>query len=222
MKQKNWIFILGGALLLLFFALLFTDSEQDSDSPYLGESDRKDWVPSSGTGFSFTNFPEAPKPSESESEVSRLWAQALEPKDKDLKNRVREEWKDFAQRYPSNLYLPNEYLSSRSLDENASLETLDSFTGIEANLAGFAASNKFAEGNSEPNLLENKSANPKEMSRYFEYKIREMESRIQLLEYTMEKARLSSIQEATAKKDIKELQKELANLREVQSQIPKS
>ena len=62
----------------------------------------------------------------------------------------------------------------------------------------------------------------KEMTQYFDYKIQEIESRIELLEYTMEKSRLSSIDESTAKNDIALLKKELASLKDVKAQVPNS
>lgn len=226
MNKNRWMLLLGGAFLILITILMYSQTDDAKKEAQL-KAEKKDSWDSGGSsdGSDFSNFPEAPRPEEDvRAEVERLWAHALEPKDPKRKERVQKEWQDFAQKYPKNIYIPNEIRGPLTeAEEKEIIETLDSFTSMEAKFASYIASNKYATpGTEAPDRISEKDADPKEMSKYFEYKVRELESRIELLEYTMEKARLSSVDEAIAKKDIDELKKQLVNLKEMQAQVPRS
>jgi hypothetical protein len=227
MDKKKLIYLVGGIVILFLAFLIFKGDSEEKDTVTQKDKKSDTWKTQSSDGNSFSNFPDAPRPemSEDEKEVSKLWPHALEPQDPKLKEKVKKEWQDFSRKYPDNIYIPHEIrgVSLTESEERNIIETLDSFTSVDAQFASFAAANKYAApGTEAPAGMNEKDANPKEMKQYFDYKIRELESRIQLIEYTMEKSRLSSISEETAKADIKTWQKEIANLKEVQSQIPKS
>lgn len=218
--------LLGGIFAILIAFILFSDDEKNEEeltvSQKSGDTRKKS---SSGASSFYSNFPDAPKQDEDEKEVARLWLHALEPQDPKLQEKVRKEWQDFAKRYPENIYIPHEIRggSLTEAEENDILETLDDFTSIDAQFASFASANKYATPGSEvPVLMDEKNANPKEMAKYFDYKIRELESRIQLIEYTMEKSRMSATEDSIAKEDIGNWKKEIANLKEMQEQVPKS
>lgn len=226
MNKNRWMLLLGGAFLILITIMMYSQTENANRDAKLKSENKDPWSSDrSSDGSDFTNFPEAPRPEEDvRAEVEKLWAHALEPKDPKRKERVRKEWQDFAQKHPTNIYIPNEIRGPLTeAEEKDIIETLDSFTSMEAKFASYIASNKYAEpGTEAPERISEKDADPKEMAKYFEYKVRELESRIELLEYTMEKARLSSVDEANAKKDIDELKKQLVNLKEMQAQVPRS
>lgn len=224
MDKKKLFLLVGSALILLSLAIYFTWESSEEESTATKSNKEESFWSLGKTTTTYTNFPDAPLP-ESDEEVARLWPHVLEPKDPNLKEKVRKEWEDFAKRYPDNIYIPREILGKElsKEEEKEILETLDSFTSIDSKFAAYTSASKWAAPGTEPppGPISEKDANPQEMARYFNYKIREIESRIQLLEYTMEKARLSSIEENIAKSDIQKLKQELANLKEVQAQIPK-
>ncbi len=226
MDKNKWMLLLGGAIAILLAVLFFTNRNETTESGSNVSSNGSDSY-NNGSSFSsdFVNFPEAPKPNDDDmvAQAEKLWSHALEPKDPNQRERVRKEWQEFAKVYPNNLYIPNEILGSITpAEEKMIIETLDSFTSVDSKFASIASASRYAAPGSEPPTLKEKDVNPKEMSQYFDYKIREMESRIELLEYTMEKSRLSSTEEATAKKDVALLKKELANQKEVKQQVPNS
>lgn len=226
MDKKKILYLLGGVIILILAFLIFQGEDKEQDSVAGTDSKSESWDKQTFTSGSYSNFPDAPTPmSDEEKEVSRLWPHALDKQDPKLKEKVRKEWQDFSRKYPENIYIPHEIrgVSLTESEERDIIETLDSFTSVDSQFASFAAANKYASPGSEaPSGMNEKDANPKEMAAYFDYKIRELESRIQLIEYTMENSRLSSITEEIAKSDINTWKKEIANLKEVQSQIPRS
>ncbi|WCL49931.1 hypothetical protein [Leptospira sp. GIMC2001] len=226
MDKRKWLFVIVGTIVLLLVIILLPKTDKDSDQTAQNDSKDSPWsFTSSSGGSDFSNFPEAPRPEDQEkSMVEKLWPHALEAKDPKLKEKVRKEWQDFARKYPNNVYIPNEYKGTlNEAEEKQILDNLDSFTAVESKFASMIAASKYAAPGSEPPASPSeKDANPKEMATYFDYKVKEMESRIELLEYTLENSRLSSVEESIASKDIASYKKELASLREAKSQVPSS
>ncbi len=226
MERNRMFLLIGGIVLLLGIGLYYSFQSGEEDGSDVVEESKGSLWQKKAFGIEYSNFPEAPQPDRDEKEASRLWSYALEPKDPRIVEKVKKEWEDFARIYPNNIYIPREILgtSLTSEEEKEILETLDSFTAMDAQFASYMAASRYAAPGTEPppSPLSEKDANPQEMRRYFNYKIRELESRIQLIEYTMEKARLSSVDERTAKSDLEQWKKELAELREIQSKIPGS
>ncbi|TGL66073.1 hypothetical protein [Leptospira kmetyi] len=173
-------------------------------------------------------FPDAPHPfnedPELEDQAKKLWPEAFKPrKTPEEKEQIRKEWTDFVARYPKNLYIPAEFRPALSeSEEKEARERLDAVTSMESRNAISRSLGKYAEPGNEPKAPTESSVNPKEQRAYIGYKIDELESRIQLIEYTIQQGKLNPEQIGTANQDILVWKKELTDLRQVQSQIPGS
>lgn len=173
-------------------------------------------------------FPDAPHPfnedPELEDQAKKLWPEAFKPrKTPEEKEHIRKEWTDFVARYPKNLYIPAEFRPALSeSEEKEARERLDAVTSMESRNAISRSLGKYAEPGNEPKAPTESSVNPKEQRAYIGYKIDELESRIQLIEYTIQQGKLNPEQIGTANQDLLVWKKELTDLRQVQSQIPGS
>ncbi|EQA52530.1 hypothetical protein [Leptospira kmetyi] len=171
-------------------------------------------------------FPDAPHPfnedPELEDQAKKLWPEAFKPrKTPEEKEQIRKEWTDFVARYPKNLYIPAEFRPALSeSEEKEARERLDAVTSMESRNAISRSLGKYAEPGNEPKAPTESSVNPKEQRAYIGYKIDELESRIQLIEYTIQQGKLNPEQIGTANQDLLVWKKELTDLRQVQSQIP--
>ncbi|MBM9579114.1 hypothetical protein JWG45_18360 [Leptospira sp. 201903070] len=173
-------------------------------------------------------FPDAPHPfnedPELEGQAKRLWPEAFRPKKTpEEKEQIRKEWSDFVARYPKNIYIPSEFKPALTeAEEKEARDRLDSIGSVEAMNAVSRSLSKYAEPGKEPKPPSEASVNPKEQLAYVNYKIEELESRIQLIEYTIQQGKLDPSQVGTANQDIAVWKKELADLKQVQSMIPRS
>ncbi|MCB1193379.1 MAG: hypothetical protein H7A23_11940 [Leptospiraceae bacterium] len=182
-------------------------------------------------------YPDAPNPFDENEElldeVERLWPdalnsvtlwpQALYPEKNKQKEKVREEWIDFSNKYPENIYVPSEYKEPITEEKAAEIrQELDNYTEMETKFASFNASSKYAEPGSEPpKSPKEEEVSPEVQRSYFQYKTKELESRIQLVEYMMEKSYLNADQKETALKDLQSWKKELNQIIEISKQVPK-
>lgn len=173
--------------------------------------------------FDDPEFADAPNPEEMElAQVEVLWPFALEKKP-NRKEEIKEEWRDFAAKYPNNFYIPREIRAPMTeKQEKDQLEMLDSFTAMDASFSANVSKEKWSDKPSteEPNVNERPSA--KTQKAYFDFKINELESRIQMVEYWLENKKPTSDVKSSAEKDLQIWKKELATLREVRNQVPNS
>ncbi|EKP06137.1 MULTISPECIES: hypothetical protein [Leptospira] len=172
-------------------------------------------------------YPDAPHPfnedPDLEVQAKKLWPEAFHPKKTpEEKEQIRKEWTDFIARYPKNLYIPSEFRPPLTeVEEKKARERLDTFTDIETKNAIIYSLAKYAEPGKTPEEPSSRpNVDPKEQHAYFQYRIEELESRIQLIEYTIQEGRLESDQVETAYQDLEDWKKELSELKQVQSQIP--
>ncbi|EQA64793.1 hypothetical protein [Leptospira alexanderi] len=173
-------------------------------------------------------YPDLPHPfnedPELEVQAKKLWPEAFRPKmTPEEKEEIQREWTDFIARYPKNLYIPAELRPPLTEAEEKELrERLDTFTDVESRNVSVRFLEKYSEPGKEPELSSESNVTPKEQLVYINYKIEELESRIQLIEYTIEQEKLDSNQIEIAKQDLKDWKDELSELKQVQSQIPRS
>ncbi|MDV6234100.1 hypothetical protein CH379_000440 [Leptospira ellisii] len=174
-------------------------------------------------------FPDAPHPfnedPDLEGQAKKLWPEAFKPrKTPEEKEQIRKEWTDFIARYPKNVYIPSEFKPALTeTEEKEARDRLDSVSNVETKNAINRALGKYAEPGMEPKSAPSESSvNPKEQRAYINYKIEELESRIQLIEYTIQQGKLDASQIPTANQDLAIWKKELAQLKQVQSLIPGS
>jgi hypothetical protein len=169
-----------------------------------------------------SDFADAVSPSDDDNDqAERLWPHAFKAPDIGLKERVAEEWKQFSAKYPNNIYIPSMFRSKPMTkeEETMALETLDSVTSQESNIAAFVSNNRYATGEA-PEGLKEKDVNPKEQARYFDYKIRELQSRIQLIENFLESGEADASQRSIAQDDLKSWKEELKKITEVSKKVP--
>lgn len=173
-------------------------------------------------------FPDAPHPfnedPDLEVQAKKLWPEAFRPKKTpEEKEQIRKEWADFIARYPKNLYIPSEFRPILTeAEKKEARERLDTVADLETKDAIARSLGKYEEPGREPKAPSESSVDPKEQLVYVNYKIEELESRIQLIEYTIQEERLELEQMETANQDLVVWKKELSDLKQVRKQIPDS
>ncbi len=168
-------------------------------------------------------YPDAPNPAEDPElaeQIKKLWPDVAKPKpDRDA---VRREWADFAKKYPNNIYIPDEFrapLSDAETQERR--KVLDTVTSVETNFANMRASAKSAKpGVDGPAAPPQSNVSPADQRVYFDYKIRELESRIQLVEYMLSNGSPDAEQKASAQKEMAQWSKDLENYKKLKTSIP--
>lgn len=224
--SKRFIGIISvcGFLLVLFsFVVWKFSSHKTNKQTEVTDSDFGNSESHANSLFDDPEFSDAPNPEELElAQAEVLWPFALEKKP-NRKEEVKEEWRDFAARYPKNFYIPREIKTRMTeAEEKEQLEMLDSFTAMDASISASVSKEKWSDKPSaeEPNATDRPSA--KTQKAYFDFKINELESRIQMVEYWMENKQPAGDVKVSAEKDLKLWKKELATLKEVRSQVPNS
>ncbi len=223
--DKRFFILLGvvGTLALLLF-FLSSRGEEKKKAVSTGESEE---VPNfkNSTGYSDSMYPDAPSPfvnGEAEEEARNLWPTAIKStKDDAHREKVKEEWRDFASRYPKNIYVLNEYrapLTDKDVAERRA--SLDTFTGVDTYFYREASRVRYAESGKDPVTPKDAGVTPDQQRAFFDYKIREVESRIELIQYAREQKGLSSDQEKIADRDIAQWKKELEDLQKVSKTVP--
>ncbi len=226
MNQKQLLILLSivGVVALAVIVILSV-GDDDSRGPLAGGEDPP------GEEFSEGGlWAEAPSPAEDLEQMEQyrnLWPDIDDaPADREA---VRAQWKEFAARYPQNIYIPNEYLGELSeSDIKERRELLDTIGTIESGLAsarvaarkdGAPAPGK--EGPDAPPQAE-AEVTPDQQRKFFDYKIQELESRIQLVQFTIEKGRMDADQLPDAQKELAEWQAKIEEYKQVRATIPQS
>lgn len=223
--DKKWLILLLGILVLVTVGVLLFPTKKEKQK--VTSHVNKDEMPVfRDKGYFDTIYPEAPSPftedAKLEDEAVFLWPTALQSvKDEKHKEKVREEWKVFASLYPNNIYLLKDYKPALTKEqEEKIIAEMNTFTEVETFFARNVASNKYAAVGVEPQTSNTPGVTPQAQRVYFDYKIRELESRIQLIEFAKQNKGLTSEQEAMAEKEIAIWKKEIEQLKEVAKTIP--
>ena len=153
-------------------------------------------------------------------QVQRLWPEVFQ-KDPREPEKVKAEWKEFAERYPKNFYLPPAFRRPATEDEKkAHRKRLDTYTDVATRFARIGTKAKFAEPG-KPIPASEETFTFEEQQTYFNYRIEELESRIQLLDFAMEKNGLDADQISRSKKERADWQKELDDMKQKASELKK-
>lgn len=218
-RTKVILTLCAGLLLGMVFLLVNTNSKTEGQVSSIEKEESDYHSKHATTVFDDPEFAEAPTPEDLDlAQAEVLWPFALEKKP-NRKEQVKEEWRDFAAKYPKNFYIPREIKQRLSeKEEKEQLDLLDDFTAMDASFSSSVASSKWDMGNP-PNEPSSKPDAAKQ-KRYFDYKIYELESRIQMVEYWMETKKPSAEVKQNAEKDLKLWRTELSSLKEVRSQVP--
>ncbi|MCR9141669.1 MAG: hypothetical protein NXI24_05410 [bacterium] len=217
--------IVGVVALAVIVILSFGD--EDQSGPLAGGEDGEGQDISEGGLWA-----EAPAPAqdlEKMEEYRNLWPDIDDaPADREA---VRAQWKEFVARYPKNIYVPNEYLSELSESEiKERRELLDTIGTIESGLASAriaarkdsAPADATGAGKEGPAAPAEPEVTPEQQRKFFDYKIQELESRIQLVQFTIEKGRMDADQLPDARKELAEWQAKIEEYKQVRATVPGS
>ena len=165
-------------------------------------------------------WPDAPAPDISAEEIRRLWPDLYLPRPD--REEVARQWKEFSDTHPDNLYIPSRFQTPLTeAQEKARRETLDLVSSVETRLAANQAKARNAEpGEDGPDAPSESPVKPEEQRQYFQYRIKELESRIQLIQYFIENGEPDKQQRNMAAEEIATWKKELEEYQEVMKQIP--
>ncbi len=229
MKQ-NQIIILFAIIAVVVVVLIVVVAGGGEDGGTVGEN-----VPGGGPGGSgddVSYWADAPAPAADQETLDRyrnLWPDIDGPKPD--RAEVERQWREFAAVYPENVYIPSQFLPELSEEQKQErLETLSAVGAVESQLASSRATARKEAANisdeNPPKNLEGPDApseptvSPEQQRMFFAYKIRELESRIQIVEYTLQKGRLDAEQTAGAKEEIAAWKNKIAEYEKVAATIP--
>lgn len=167
-------------------------------------------------------YPDAPEPKDDEYKKARhLWPDIGNPQKVD-KEKIRAEWIDFSAKYPENIFIPDEF--KKPLNEKEKQErqkSLDNYTSVSSRIAALKAGSKYADqGTPAPSTSET-SFSKEEQKSFLEYKTKETKSKLEILEYFMEKGSPDEEQKTIAQKDMEEMKKEIEQYTRLLNEIPK-
>ena len=161
----------------------------------------------------------------SEAEAEKLWPHlAKQDTSEKRKEKVKEEWNAFASQYPKNIYIPSELKAPLTEAEVADRrKEMDIVSKMDSKLAVMEVNARRSEpGSAVPKAPGKADITPEEQRVYIGYKMRELESRIQLIEYSIENSGITGDKLTIARKDMSSWKKELAELQAVEKKIPNS
>ncbi len=165
---------------------------------------------------------DAPKPNLDPEEVFKLWPDLQNPQ-KVNKEEIEKQWIEFARKYPNNFYIPTKYLNLTEEQLQQRQKELETFTYLESKYSAFKSKlNKEAKPGIDAPEIKEISIEPEEQQIYFQYKIKELQSRIELIEYWLENEgnNLTSQQKELAEQDLQQWKKELNEYNKLLKEIP--
>ena len=227
----NKKFLIIGVITLAVIALVFVflplSEKKKTTKANSNGTDMSDNSSTSSSGFS--NFSDAPAPAKEDSsleaEAERLWPHlAKQDTSEKRKEKVKEEWNAFASKYPKNIYIPSELKAPLTEAEVADRrKEMDIVSKMDSKLAVMEVNARRSEpGSAVPKAPGKADITPEEQRVYIGYKMRELESRIQLIEYSIENSGITGDKLTIARKDMSSWKKELAELQAVEKKIPNS
>jgi hypothetical protein len=154
----------------------------------------------------------------------RLWPHLSQPaQTPERRAAVQAEWRRFAQTYPDNMFLPPS-MQAKLTPEQARVEGLrvDNAMRMIRREAAQISARKNAEPGQAPPPAPAKPLDVAVQRDFYDFKIRELESLLQLGNYFLSHGQPSASERAEAEKDIQEWTRELESLRQVRSTLPSS
>lgn len=167
---------------------------------------------------------------DAQSEVDRLWPHVRKGEPTEAERaKIRVEWVHFSVKHPGNIYIPNEFKPpTNAAEEKAVRQQLDDTTALVAKQAAQKHRDRFAQPSSDgPAEVTEQQARdsgitPEQQRNFFNYKIKELESRIQLVEFYLNSDDLGASKKTAAKKELTVWKKELDELMRTRAQVPNS
>lgn len=165
-------------------------------------------------------------PPTAQEEAFKLWPHLREagPSPAQLAQ-VHAQWSQLAQMYPDNLYLPSQYLAPKSAQQvRVARERLDDSSAMEAEMATLRQAYRYGGADqvpSPPPSLDSLSPQDIAMRRnYFDTRIHQLESLVQLVDFWFAKDAPNATDRATAEKEREQWTSELETMRGVRAVLP--
>lgn len=157
-------------------------------------------------------------------ETLRLWPHLRQPElTREQQAAIQAQWHRFAQQHPDNLYLPAAMQASLTPEQAlAARQRLDNTTAVAARQAAQSHAQKYVEPGQMPPPAPAAPADAAMQRDFFDYKIRELESRLQLVNFYLANGQPSADKRAAANKDIQQWTRELESLRQARATLPSS
>lgn len=212
MNKKILYIILGFLVFLLIFYVIFfifkEEKEQITEEKKIEKEEKIEY------------YSDAPKPNLDPEEVFKLWPDLAKKMEVD-KEKIDQEWLDFVRKYPDNFYIPTKYLNLTEKEKEERIKELENYADIEAKIASQKSKlDKEAKvGIDGPEPPNKPVLTPDEQKAYFSYKIKELKSRIQLVEYWLENQNIDPEQKKIAEEDLQQWKKELVEYENLKKQI---
>lgn len=165
----------------------------------------------------------APPPTTPDEEALRLWPHLRQGgPTREQQALVQAQWNRFAQAYPDNLYVPA-YLQASLTPEQAraARQRLDNTTAVAAQQAAQTYAQRYASPD-QPPPRPPAMPDPAVQRDFLDYKIHELESRLQLVNFYLANGQPSAAKRAAAHKDIQQWNHELESLRQARASLPSS
>lgn len=205
--MNKWIYIIG-SLVVIVLAIVFWPSDQSGKK----DPGSKSGAHKSESGTYENFYSDAPSPIASHEDkelIRKLWPDVFEPKENN-REAVKKHWREFAKKYPENIFIPQAVLPELSEEEaKARRDTLDAYTAVAAKFAAMESAAKKVKPGEEPTAASMEGITPEQQKLYFEYKIKETQSKIDLIQYALDANGLDNDQKEEANKQIAEWTKEL-------------
>ncbi len=205
--MNKWYYIIGIALLVIL-GFIFWPSSKSGESAKATPG-----VGSKNSSSLYQNFyDDAPSPilsQEDKEMVRRLWPDVLTPRENN-REAVRKEWEKFAQKYPENIFIPDSIKPDLSeKQEKERRKTLDAYTSVATRFAVMEAKAKNAQAGTEPSAPSTEGITPEQQKLYFDYKIKETQSKIDLMQYALDSNGLDNDQKTEAQTQMEAWKKDL-------------
>lgn len=166
----------------------------------------------------------APAPATPDEDALRLWPHLRQgAPTREQQAAVQAQWSRFAQAHPDNVYLPAAMQASLTPEQvRAARQRLDNTTAVVARQAAQSHAQKYAEPGQAPPAAPAEPVDVAMQRDFFDYKIRELESRLQLVNFYLANGQPSAEKRAAANKDIQQWTRELESLRQARAMLPSS
>lgn len=165
----------------------------------------------------------AVQPPTPDEDALRLWPHLRQGEPtREQKAQVQAQWNRFAQEHPDNLYVPAHLQASLTpAQASAARQRLDNTTAVVAQQAAQTYALRYAAPD-QPPPGPPAQPDPAVQRDFLDYKIRELQSRLQLVDYYLANGQPSAEKRAIALKDIQQWTHELESLRQARASIPSS
>lgn len=136
---------------------------------------------------------------------------------------VQAQWSRLAQQHPDNLYLPSGMQAALTPDQaRVARQRLDNTTAVVAQQAVQSYAQKYAAPGQDAPPPPAAPADAAMQRDFFDYKIRELESRLQLVQFYLANGQPTAQKRVAANKDIQQWTRELESLRQARAMLPSS